>query len=338
MKKTRYIIILASMVLIAGSCIRRPADYATNRVRIHLQNNYMMPYSELAIKPYHYDILFYDKGTRALISDDFCEEKGGPTTAAPGRYSVFAIDLDNSTTKISGRDSIHTLRAYSDRVLPEISTMFKSCQTAFLTKTKADGLEPLPYYGYAGYESDNIINEPDPLFTGINADITVPHLAMSDDEFIVPIGTSSALDQGRITIHGIKNTDFISSVQLFITNLASSRNIYTGTPDDVPSTIQILPREISEEKIEGVFNHFGIIRGSDIHNTVYIVVTTLVKEKYLFVNDVTEQMQSAGSNADLELYVSLAVPMITPEAQGGLTPVTKDWAMIQQNVVLGKTN
>lgn len=348
MKRISRLIIVTAVSLTATmswSCHRRTLDIPTNRVYIGLENNYVLPFGEIMNKPYHYGVLFYDKQTGDLINEDFCNEQGGPTTMEAGSYAAYVYDLDLTSTLIRGKDNIKTLTAYTEPAKKELSTLFESCRAAYIKQARSEGYEPVTKAGWPGFESYNVINEPDPLFAGYCDDAQIPHLAMTDDEYVLAIQTQSKLCQSAITITGITNTQYISSVRVFVTNLASSRNIYTDEPDDNPATIGIMLDEIGENRIKGILNHFGKIEGSK--NTIYLIVNDVSGKRYLFVEDITDQLQDTAEeglpecieeNIDIRIDLRYEMTETVFDGNGGMMPESEDWATVHQRVCLGQTN
>ena len=344
-------------LLLSSSCTRRPLDVPTNAIRVEMHNDYRLPYRQLGIyHPYNYKVLFYDPSTKALVGEDFCGEKGGPVTAEPGMYAVYAYNLDLVSTLVSGRDSLHTLRAYTEPARVEMSSLFISCKSAFRAQTKSEGITLESTKGFPGFENDNVINEPDPLFGGYNASASVPYLAVSDADCIVPVSTSTKLCQSTIEIRGISHTEYISSIQVFVTNLASQRDIYLDKPAGEPATVGFLVTDISEDVITGVFNHFGILGEEDDApiNTAYIVINDNWGNRYLFVEDVTEDIDTTeeddvdpggeprpetdpirGKHSQVNVELTFEIPEGHGDGTGGFSPDIDDWAVVKHSVKIG---
>lgn len=316
------------------SCRRRPLEVMGGNVRIELNNDYSLPYSPSAQKPYHYSVLMFDPESGKMIWDDFCDEQGGLIRAVSGRFMPFVYSLGSVNTRIEGRESAATLRALSTAESVRNKTIFQASQKAFRTKAGEDGILLSQSLGSVGYEETNVIREPDPIFGGRGDDVDIPVMALSDPDVVAEIGTGFLLSQSRLTLYGFKHTEYIASVQVFITNLAGSKYLVSGESVQEPATIDFMLDEISSERIRGEFNHFGVLEDKTLSNTAYIVVTDTSGGKYLFVEDVTSQIRGGGESADIELEIDYDMPK-PKEGGAGFVPVLDEWGTVIYDISLG---
>lgn len=330
---TGLLLVSVIIILSLSSCRRRPLNIMTNAVVVKLNNDYAEPYAKTKNTPYTYKVIFYDQETKEYVYEDFCGEQGGPVKGIPGRYTVYVHGLDNTTTLYRDIENMNSYRAYTEEEDIRIKTLFTKCQTALTTKAKMDGITLLSTKGSAGFEGDVIIKEPNAVFAGMNEDHTVPYLSVTDPDHIIPVDTEFAISQGTFTIYGITNTEYISGVRVFITNLARSKLIAIKEPEYVPVTECIPLRTINEEKIYGVFNYFGKLEGYG--NTAYIIITDTSGGNYLFVSDISKQIQEQEDNAQIVVTLDYEIP--SPEqGGGGFQPDVQQWDLVWYSVPIGK--
>ena len=319
----------------ASSCRRRPLDIEADSIRIMLDNDYTMPYRQTKEAPYNYSVMMYGRKDGKLIYKDFCGEKGGPIRGVAGEYKTYVYDLDNDVTKFEGLDNKKTMRAYTEEESFPVKATFLSCRYALSHKVNLDGFKLVSVKGSAGFEGDLVIKEPNAVFAGINENVNVPNLALSDEEYIIPVSNDYALSQGRLTFYGVTHTENIASVQVYVTNLARSKYIAEDEPENEPATIPFYCDIINEDYIQGVFNYFGKLKDASLANTAYVIVTDLSGGKYLFVFDVTNQIDEQEDNADVILKLNFDVP--SPQTGGtGFQPIVDNWDMVWYDVPIGK--
>lgn len=334
----RFVLLAASLLLFTlpfSSCKRRPLEVVSDLLYIKLYNDYTMPYRQTKATPYHYAVMMYNHDGGKLRYEDFCAEKGGMIQNIQGRYTTLVYDLDNSVTLFDGRDNLSTIRAYTEDESFAVKTTFSSCKSALRERALADGIvlpEELTKSA-ATVAGEKVIREPNPVYGGANPDVNVLFLGTSDEVQVIPVETEYLLSQGKLTVRGVKDAANISSVQVFITNLAKSKYIATGIPEEEPVAIPFQMDEITEERISGVFHYFGKIDG--LTNLAYMVITDNGGGKYLFVFDVTAQIEEQADNANLFVDLDFSVP--SPGKGGsGFMPVIDDWDAVWYDVPIGK--
>ena len=332
MKRILKFIAAALILVSAESCLRRPLDISGGALLIELFPDWTVPYEFKGNQPYNYAVMMYSAEDGNLVYEDFCGKTGGRIRAVAGHYSTYVYDLDNTTTMFDGRENIRTLRAYTPDAPESQKMLFAASRLALASKVAEQGLRLTPVLGNPGYEYGRVIREPDMLFGGCNPNVNVPVLALSDKDYVVPVNTDFRLCQSRITITGITKTEYISSVRLYVTNFASSRYVAIGEHDNTPCTETFQATDINEERITGVFNHFGKIPG--LTNTAYVIITDTGGGQYLFVNDITDQMEEQGDDADLNIEIDFEIPN-PGEGGAGFQPDLDNWEVVWYSIPIG---
>lgn len=320
----RIMMALAVCVVVLMSCTRRPLDIEADSVRIALSNDYSMPYRQIQHKPYHFGVMMYGMSDGVLDYEDFCGETGGLIMGIPGQYRTFVLSLDNDVTKLDGKANEGTLRAYTEEEDLRVKSLFRSCREAYVKQAVETGIRLSAVRGSAGFEGDVVIREPNEVFSGKNNDVVIPNLAISDGEYVILVSNRYALSQGRLTFYGVTHTERISTVQVFLTNLARSRYLVTDIVEEEPVSLTFFCSEINEEYLQGCFNYFGKLSGRGYVNTAYIVITDTSGGRYLFVVDVTNQIDGQVDNADMVIKLDFEVP--NPKTGGtGFQPDVINW-------------
>lgn len=332
-KRITYLSFAIALSILPSACTRRPIFLLSNAVRIELHNDYTEPCEKTKGTPYSYKVLFFDDEGKGFQYEDFCSEKGGPVQGVPGCYTLYIHDQDNHTTLFDGKDSLHTYRAYTEEESIKTKNLFTRCRTAYLTKAVLEGINLMGTKGEPGFEGEMVIKQPDALFAGRKDNTDIPYLSYEDPDYIIPVDTGFALCQGTITITGITNTENIATIRVFITNLARGRYIGIQKPQLIPATIHVGITDITEERVYGVYNHFGKLDG--YRNTAYIVIYDTSGAGYLFVEDISDQIAGQNDNANLNMHISFNVP--APETGGtGFQPEMNDWEIVFESVTIGK--
>lgn len=333
-RATALLFIALTLALPHSSCSRRPLDLPYSQVNISLSNDYTMPYGLTKDIPYHYAVMMYDSSTGMLGYEDFCKEQGGKINAVPGEYQILTYDLENSTTLLDGRNHINTIRLFTDDAPEGVKATFSACKKAIREKTKADNTEIDDTKGGMGFENDEVKKEPNAIFAGYNPYARIPVQAASDKELVFTVKNVSALPQGRVTIEGVTHTEYLSSVQVFITNIASSYFLGRKAADRNPVTIGFQCSKVDDDSIRGLFNYFGNIENSELLNSAYILFIDTSGGKYLFVTDITGYLNKKNPNANIEIHLEFDVP--EPSVGGaGVQPTVDDWNEIWYKYQLG---
>ena len=339
MKNTRkyvHVLTMLGLALMAvfNSCHRRPLNVARRALRIELTNDYSMPYSSITGPvPYHYSVLMYDPVSGEKVYEDFCDEAGGTIHSVEGHFDVCTYDLDSPYTLLDGTDNIRTLRAYSAEADIQVRSLYASARHTLASLNTDESVENI--VKGIGYEDGLVIQEPSALYFGITPGVDIPALSYSDDEFIVSVSNHYALSQGQLSLEGITHTDQIKEVQVFITNLASSKYLGTDMPDDIPATIPFYMQEISDNLVRGDFLYFGKLRDESLPNIAYIVITDLAGERYLFVRDVTSQICEQDDNVSISMYIDFDVPSHI-SGGSGFQPVLDEWGVMWNTIDIGQ--
>lgn len=322
------------LLLAAGSlllCCSEPLDVKQEGLSIVLDNDFSLPFRPEAAAPYHFGVLLYDDASGELSYEDFCETRGGQIPGHAGLFTAVVYDLDNSALRFDGKASLESIRAYSEEEAMAIKNGFFSCQEALSARVYEDGFRLISVKGNVGFEEGPVIQEPDNLFTGVKSHLNIPAFSWDKEDYSFRVSTRFALQQGRIRLRGIRNTQYIYAVRAYLTNVARGRYVSIDKPEERPAVLSFSLSSIGEELIEGTFNYFGLLSDTSTPNTVYIIITDLSGGRYLYVTDVSSSLRQG---ADLSVQWDYELP--SPDTgSAGFSPVLNEWGDVWYDVPIG---
>ena len=325
----RIPLLLAAEILLL--CCQKPLDVKQEGLSIVLDNDFSLPFRPEAAAPYHFGVLLYDDASGELSYEDFCETRGGLVPGRSGLFTVVVYDLDNSALRFDGKASLESFRVYSEEEGAAMKNGFFACQQALSTRVSEDGFRITSVKGNVGFEEGPVIQEPDNLFAGVKRHVNIPAFAQNKEEFSFQLSTRFALQQGRIRLRGIQNTQYIYSVRAYLTNVARGRYLGTDLPEESPAILSFSLNSIQEDFIEGTFNHFGLLSDTEKPNTAYIIITDVSGGMYLYVTDVSTSLRQGE---DLSVRWDYELP--SPETgSAGFSPVLNDWGAVWYDVPIG---
>lgn len=325
----RIPLLLAAGILLL--CCQKPLDVKQEGLSIALDNDFSLPFRPEAAAPYHFGVLLYDDESGNLSYEDFCEAQGGLVPGQAGLFTAVVYDLDNSVLCFDGKASLESFRVYSEEEGMDIKNGFSTCQQALSTKVAEDGFRFTSVKGNVGFEEGPVIQEPDNLFAGVKSHVNIPAFSQNREDFSFQVPTRFALQQGRIRLQGIQNTQYINSVRVYLTNVARGRYVGIDQPEETPAILSFPLTQIGEDFIEGTFNHFGLLSDPEKPNTAYIIITDLSGGKYLYATDVSSSLRQG---ADLSVQWDYEMP--SPETgSAGITPVINEWGTVWYDVSIG---
>ncbi|MCR4566168.1 MAG: DUF5119 domain-containing protein [Bacteroidales bacterium] len=325
----RIPLLLAAGILLL--CCSKPLDVKQEGLSIVLDNDLSLPFRPEAAAPYHFGILLYDDVSGKFVYEDFCEADGGRIPGQEGQFTAVVYDLDNSAIRFDGKASLESFRVYSEEEVTAVKDGFFNCQQAFSAQASEDGVRIKSVKGNVGFEEGPVIQEPGELFAGVKPHISIPAFSQSREDFSFQVSTRFALQQGRIRLQGIKNTQYIHSVRVYLTNVARGRYVGTGLPEENPAILSFPLNSIGEDLIEGTFNYFGLLSDTELPNTAYIIITDLAGGMYLYVIDVSSSLREG---ADLPVQWDYELP--SPETgSAGFSPVLNEWDAVWYDISIG---
>ena len=134
MRRAIIILLAAMMVLLAGSCQRRP--FAEHRSKVSLNvniNTEIINHADIPL-PENMRVDLYDPSSAQLRYTDYVGPTGGYIHPVAGTYDMIVYSIGSESTIIHNEQHFNEIEAYTN----EVSAFIKSQLAQFLTKrTKA---------------------------------------------------------------------------------------------------------------------------------------------------------------------------------------------------------
>ncbi len=288
---------------------------------IHLDNDYSLPFELPHSLPQHFRVCMYDSAGGGLIYEDFVPEQGGGVRSLHGDYHCLLLNFDTRNMLITGDDNIRTFHVS----VPDAEDYFVQLYSSCRAKLK----EITPEADLSG-TLQRELNAPQPRLLSIDeclwtwhSDLSVPPLAERDTTFVVKAGVSSAMEQGCITLTGLKGSEYIAYIDCFITNLSAGINPLTGTLD-ARTVTQTFTLSTDGTEAQGAFLYFGLTGNPD--HLLYTLVTDTGGGRHLYVYDLT----GIGTGKEMAYTIDSGIEIPKPEVQeggGGFRPNLEEWAV-----------
>ncbi len=314
------------------SCERRPLDILATSLRINLTNDYSLPHEAASSFPQHFRVNMYDSKTGNLVYQDFVPKDGGYIKNIPGNYLCFVCNYDEGYLTLENEKNMGTFYITAPQAEEYFEWLYNECRQKLRTR--------LVSYGYGTQTKDElwtdeviVLSLNDYFWTGQKS-VYVPGIAITDKQYVIPLETSSALKQGRITLTGIKGTEYISSMDCFISNLSSGMNPVKGTCSEAPA-IETFRLQIQDSLAQSAFLYFGITERQKAEgHLLYVLVTDTGGGKYLYVYD----LNTIQEESEMVYTINTNIDIPEPEHQGGggFTPHIEEWGIEYFNIPIGQ--
>lgn len=285
-----------------------------------------------------YDIMTYNFGTEYCIVENEYDRDGA---------YVHTSQMENSL----GQLFVGATHA-KEQSIPEVVT---KASTIVLSDQAMDVNPDSKYYNMP------VVFQPDYFWRG-KVRRSVPYRSQEDPDLIIDVEAGSLVKTGHVLIRKVKGLENIGSVTLFLTNLTRRVSLHSGKPFP-EAAVFCFGAFPSKNGIEADFRSFGRLdvdtmyelyrarmtaRGTaagskagspqngseaavlyDRTNELYILVTDRGGGQYLWVFDVTEQVQG---ESDGEIEIELDLDVVIPEPEhggGGFLPSVGDWGEVR---------
>ena len=324
MSKTIMRLMLSlSLILILGSCERRPLVDGTEQIDIRVVLNVRAVlnvttsvYNERIpipkISPSVIRVMFYDVTTGELVTQAFISNQGvnedgelcitGNIKVPAGHYNMVCYNFDTPSVLVNGEDNIKTINAYTS----EISQYHYS---RFLSSRGDNSNEILPRIYY----------EPDHLVVAREDDIIIPK---HSETITIHTEASTIIDTYYIQVR-LVNGQYASDATAVLTDLSPSNKFaiderkfdeYSATFFEMHRSVDTRIRAANQDVLCATFNTFGK-RPDDIAPSV---------ESKLYVTfNVT-----TVDGRQVEMTVDMDEIFRTPDA------IERHWLLIDKDFVI----
>ena len=299
-----FVAVAAVLAAIAGACNKRPVYPEATLVKIILTNE--IPEGRRV--PELYRVVFFEEGGGQAAVSDFIGPEGGEVYVPAGRYDWLVCNFDLESASVEGLERFASV-------------------TAGLFRAPSDyGVE---YSALAGSERSSmaVCYEPDAVYVSTGL-LDVPHRSTLDSPLVVETCPEQIQRGAEIRIVGITGLKYVSSVRLYIDNLAADYSLVGRKPGTKPCVLFTDCRyDSSFGGPSGRFLFYGCCASVKAVEGVYVyaVLTDVAGNVYTTVADGTEAF-TARDTDDVKLTILWELDIPEPEPdEDGFLPTLQDW-------------
>ena len=348
---TRILMVLM-VLLIAGSCQRRPFAEHRSRVALNVKINTEIINHVQEELPENMRVDLYDIKTGQLRYTDYVGPTGGYIHPAPGLYDMLVYSIGTESTIIRNEQNFSEIEAYTN----EVSAFIKGQMAQFLAKRakaareraakkyamlmqqqqqseNADAKAPLPY------EDELVVNAPDHVFVGWyrNLDIPVIFEEDGDVELYVEVDAHSLVETWVVEVRNLEGAEWIGSTISLMSGQKGSVHMGPNTHSDKVVSVffdmAIQDREDGQGKcLKGKLNTFGVHPDNIAGATLDLNIQDKGGTDFTYHFDVTEQFDN-----NEQRYILIENPIVVEEPKvtgGGFKPEVDQWEDIRTEINL----
>lgn len=348
MRRIGYILLAAMMVLLVGSCQRRPFAENRSKVALNLALNTHIVNHIQAEMPENMRVDLYDPETAELVYTDYVGPQGGYIHPVPGIYDMIVYSIGSESTIIHNEHNYNEIEAYTN----EVSAFIKSQLALFLTKRTKAAQERWAKKLYAAalakgeptlkgpvsYEEELVVNQPDHVFVGWYHNLVVPVVYEDQPvtEVYVEVDAHTIVETWEVEVQAVDGAQWIGSVASIISGQKGSvhigPNVHSEKIVSVFFDMKIEDREDGGKCLKGKFNTFGIHPETISGSYLDLNIKDLGGEDHMFHYDVTDQFEN---NERRYILIKETLKVEEPKVEGGgFQPVVNDWDEVHTDINL----
>ena len=348
MRRIGYILLAAMMVLLIGSCQRRPFAENRSKVSLNLAVNTQIINHVQADLPENMRVDLYDPETSELVYTDYVGPYGGYIRPVPGTYDMIVYSIGTESTIVRNEHNFYEIEAYTN----EVSAFIKSQLALFLTKRTKAAQERWAKKLYAAmlaksepalkgpmtYEEELVVNEPDHIFVGWYHNLVVP-VTYEDQpitEIFVEVDAHSIVETWQVEIQNVEGAQWIGNVASLISGQKGS--VHLGPNSHTDRVVSVFfDMKIEDQKdggkcLKGKFNTFGIHPETISGSYLDLNIKDAGGEDHMFHYDVTDQFDD---NEERYILIKETLKIEEPKVEGGgFQPVVNEWDEVHTDIIL----
>lgn len=273
MRRWYKILMLVTIVLVAGSCNRRPLVEMDNNVLLNISIGTDIVNYELKSPPQMMRAIFFDSQTGETVSHSFLRSQGGFVNVTPGReYDILVYNFDTGSTIIGGDNNLNYILACTDLVPENIKSEF------------------VEHTGNS--EDERFVYEPDHLFVGKLEDVYVPVQGYGMPAFQIDIHAETLVETWVVEIDKVRGAEHVGTVSSVISGLADHTLIGLREPSCDEATVYLKEASLTKDgHFYAKFNTFGRNVLADRQQILSLVLTDTDGESFIFSMDITERFK-----------------------------------------------
>ena len=349
MRRIVNIILVVMMVVVAGSCQRRP--FAEHRSKVDLKvnvNTHVVNHSEVEL-PENMRVDLYDPKTGQLRYTDYVGPTGGFIHPVPGVYDMIVYSIGTESTIVRNEQDFNEIEAYTN----EVSAFLKGQMAQFLAK-RAQAAKERAAKKYAAmmqsggseikgpkpFEDELVVNQPDHIFIGWyrNLDIPVIYEEDGDVEIYVEVDAHTIVETWDVEVRNIEGAQWIGSTISLMSGQKGSVHIGPNTYSDrivsVHFDMTLQDRGDGGGKcLKGKLNTFGVHPENIAGATLDLNIKDKGGQDFIYHFEVTDQFQN---NPERYILIDEQIVIEEPKVEGGggFQPVVDDWDNVHTDIIL----
>ena len=316
MSKMRYILLIATMALLAVSCKRRPMEEEYLRVYLDLTiDKNIVNYEVKDGEPGLMRVAFFDAVTKEYLSHDYVPSTGGYIFAPYGDVDMLVYNLEAGETHVRNYYSLWDIEAFTN----EISDQQRSRFTRYLI-SRGDSR---PSY-------DRICVTPGHLFVAREHNIHIPK-HITEDVFIIQTTARTIVESWTVEVDGITGLEWVGSVAMMLSGQIDTKFFGTGTPstEAIALYFDVVTASRRNTVMNSRFETFGREKTSGDIALLSILFTDVQGHPYMYNFDVSDQMEN---NPLQHIVIKSDIDIPKPEVGSGFKPIVDDWKEFEYDV------
>ncbi|MBR2063297.1 MAG: DUF5119 domain-containing protein [Bacteroidales bacterium] len=316
MRRAYLALAMMAVLLLAGSCRRRPLVEIDNNVLLNITIEKEIVNYEVKKDPEMMRAVFYDSRTGDFVSHAFLPPHGGYVNLMPGRtYDVLVYNFDTEATVIDGDDNIGSIMAFTNPVPENIKSRLK---------------------GRAGNGDDELIAfEPDHLFVGKVEDVYIPKRGDGMPAFEVDVYAETVVETWIVEIDRVRGAEYIGAVSTVISGLADHNMIGSRKKSYDEATVFFEVASLTEDgHFYAKFNTFGRNEAAGRTQILSLVLTDTGGKNWCFNIDVTEKFKDNPEQYILIKTDEIEIERPEHSSGGGLAPEVDEWDDVDTEIII----
>ena len=312
----RYILLIATMALLAVSCKRRPMEEEYLRVYLDLTiDKNIVNYEVKDGEPGLMRVAFFDAVTKEYLSHDYVPSTGGYIFAPYGDVDMLVYNLEAGETHVRNYYSLWDIEAFTN----EISDQQRSRFTRYLI-SRGDSR---PSY-------DRICVTPGHLFVAREHNIHIPK-HITEDVFIIQTTARTIVESWTVEVDGITGLEWVGSVAMMLSGQIDTKFFGTGTPstEAIALYFDVVTASRRNTVMNSRFETFGREKTSGDIALLSILFTDVQGHPYMYNFDVSDQMEN---NPLQHIVIKSDIDIPKPEVGSGFKPIVDDWKEFEYDV------
>lgn len=316
MRRLYLMIVLMTIMLVAGSCRRRPLVEVDNNVLLNITIGTDIVNYEVKTPPEMMRAIFFDSQTGDFVSHSFLPHHGGYVHLMPGReYDILVYNFDTEATIVDADYNINYIFAYTNLVPENIKSKLK---------------------GRAGKSPDEmIVFEPDHLFVGKLEDVYIPKRGYGMPAYEIDIHAETVVQTWIVEIDKVIGAEYVSAASSVISGLADHNIIGRREQSYDEATVFFEAASLTKDgHFYAKFNTFGRNDLADLSQILSLVLTDTGGKSWCFNMDISDKFIDNPEQYILIRTDDIVIEKPEQTGGGGLAPEVEEWGEIKTEIII----